>query len=81
MGCWPSAAEPRSATESPWREPAIKSRIVAALFLVVVYPEPLPGQGAGTTLRPTDVFVVIRKDTHYDGSYRASGISRVILPI
>ena len=55
----------------------MKSLIVAALILVLVYPEPLPGQGAGTTLRPTDVFVVIRKDTHYDGTYRASGISRV----
>jgi hypothetical protein len=30
-----------------------------------------------TTLRPTDVTVIIDKDTHYNGTYRAHGMSRV----
>ena len=30
-----------------------------------------------TTLRPTDVTVIIDNDTHYDGTYRAHGMSRV----
>jgi hypothetical protein len=50
----------------------------AALALLLVCAEPLPGQAADpTTLRPTDVVVVINHDAHYDGTYRASGISRV----
>jgi hypothetical protein len=49
----------------------------AALGLLLVCAEPLPGQAVdSTTLRPTDVVVVIHRDTHYDGTYRASGISR-----
>lgn len=50
----------------------------AALGLLLVCAEPLPGQAAdSTTLRPTDVVVVINRDTRYDGTYRAFGISRV----
>ncbi|HJR36393.1 MAG TPA: hypothetical protein VJ817_15660 [Gemmatimonadales bacterium] len=50
----------------------------AALGPLLVCAEPLPGQVVdSTTLRPTDVVVVINRDSHYDGTYRASGISRV----
>jgi hypothetical protein len=50
----------------------------AAVSLLLVGADPLPGQAVdSTTLRPTDVIVVINRDTHYDGTYRASGISRV----
>ena len=52
--------------------------LVAAASFLLVCAEPLPGQAVdSTTLRPTDVVVVIHRDTHYDGTYRASGISRV----
>lgn len=50
----------------------------AAVGLLLVGAEQLPGQATdSTTLRPTDVVVMIYRDTHYDGIYRASGISRV----
>jgi hypothetical protein len=57
----------------------VKARIAAAaLGFLFICAEPLPGQAAdSTTLRPTDVVVVINRDTHYDGTYRAFGISRV----
>ena len=52
------------------------SALVATFLLLGA--EPLAGQAVDpTTLRPTDVIVVIKQDTHYDGTYRASGISRV----
>ncbi len=39
---------------------------------------PVHGQVVdSTTLRPTDVTVIIDKDTYYNGTYRAHGISRV----
>lgn len=51
---------------------------VVALGVLFLCAEALPGQSAdSTTLRPTDVVVVINRDTHYDGTYRAYGISRV----
>jgi hypothetical protein len=39
---------------------------------------PIHGQVVdSTTLRPTDVTVIIDNDTYYNGTYRAHGISRV----
>ncbi len=50
----------------------------AALGFLLVFAELLPAQTADTTtLRPTDVVVMINGDGKYDGVYRASGISRV----
>ncbi len=56
----------------------MKAVIAAALGLLLVCAELLSGQTADSTaLRPTDVVVVINRDARYDGTYRASGISRV----
>ena len=55
---------------------SIASGVTVSFLLVCA--EPLPGQAVDpTTLRPTDVVVVINQDAHYDGTYRASGISRI----
>lgn len=52
--------------------------IVATLLVLWPIGPTLRAQGADpTTLRPTDVVVTINNDTHYDGTYRAHGISRV----
>jgi len=49
-----------------------------ALVLAVAAAGPLGAQAVdSTTLRPTDVVVTIQNDTHYDGTYRAHGISRI----
>ncbi|MFN0179052.1 MAG: hypothetical protein ACKVZ0_09645 [Gemmatimonadales bacterium] len=49
--------------------------VVSGLFGAA---DPIHGQVVdSTTLRPTDVTVIITNDTHYDGTYRAHGISRV----
>jgi hypothetical protein len=52
--------------------------IVAALLVLAPLRASLLAQAVDpTTLRPTDVVVTISNDTHYDGTYRAHGISRV----
>lgn len=52
--------------------------IVAALLVLAPIGPGLLGQAVdSTTLRPTDVVVTISNDTHYDGTYRARGISRI----
>jgi len=49
--------------------------VVAGLFGAA---NPIHGQVVdSTTLRPTDVTVIINNDTYYNGTYRAHGISRV----
>ena len=54
------------------------SPIVAALLWLVPVGPGLLGQAVdSTTLRPTDVVVTISNDTHYNGTYRARGMSRV----
>lgn len=51
---------------------------LGAVAMVLGAAPPLAAQVAdSTTLRPTDVTVVIGNDTHYDGTYRAHGMSRV----
>lgn len=55
-------------------------RLTIALLAILgpAGPGLLSGQAVdSTTLRPTDVVVLIRNDPHYDGVYRAHGISRV----
>jgi len=55
----------------------MRGPIAAALGLLLVWADRLPGQATDSiNLRPTDVAVVIHNDTHYDGTYQASGISR-----
>ena len=59
----------------------LRTRIIGpllALVALVAEGRSLPGQAVdSTTLRPTDVVVKISRDQHYDGTYRARGISRI----
>jgi hypothetical protein len=49
-----------------------------AFVTLVAGSGPLPAQAVdSTTLRPTDVVVTISRDQHYDGTYRARGMSRI----
>ena len=55
-----------------------RGTIVAALLVLAPVGPGLLGQAVdSTTLRPTDVVVTISNDTHYNGTYRAHGMSRV----
>ena len=64
---------PKANESGPYGRP-----IVAALLWILPVGPGLLGQAVdSTTLRPTDVVVTIRNDTHYDGIYRARGMSRV----
>lgn len=67
---------------TPSPEPYVAARhraaIVAALLVLAPLAPSLLAQAVdSTTLRPTDVVVTISNDPHYDGTYRAHGISRV----
>ena len=67
-------------TNIPEANAAARNRgpIVAALLVLAPVGPGLLGQAVdSTTLRPTEVVVTISNDTHYDGTYRAHGISRV----
>lgn len=67
-------------TTIPEANAAARSRgpIVAALLVLAPVGPGLLGQAVdSTTLRPTDVVVTITNDTHYNGTYRAHGISRI----
>ena len=64
---------PKAKESGPYRGP-----IVAALLWLLPVGPGLLGQAVdSTTLRPTDVVVTISNDTHYNGTYRAHGMSRV----
>lgn len=64
---------PKANAAAPNRGPIA----AALLVLAPVGPGLLDQAVESTTLRPTDVVVTISNDTHYDGTYRARGISRI----
>ena len=51
--------------------------VTALLVLAPASPGLLAQAVDSTTLRPTDVVVTIRNDPHYNGTYRARGMSRI----